>query len=76
MWSRSPQLSHRGPNIDGSPSYFRGCLEVANFHENVYRDKQIPKKLYLVFGRHPVCIPDDQGPSMDGSSAPIDGEVW
>ena len=75
MWSRSPQLSHGGLNIKGLPLYFRRCLEVAEFHEDVYRHEQIPKKSYLVFSRHPVCIPDDQGPAMDGSSAPIDAEI-
>ena len=78
MWSRVLGFfrysQHGGPNIDGSPSYSRRCLGVVGFHEDVEARIWIPRKLSLVFSRHPVCIPHPWGPAMNGSSAPIVGE--
>ena len=51
-------------------------FKAVEFNEDVQPHFQIARILYLVFSRHPVYMPDHRGPTMDGSSAPINGEIW
>ena len=51
-------------------------FKAVEFNEDVQLHFQIARIPYLVFSRHPVYMLDHRGPTTDGNSAPINGEIW